>query len=379
MGRRIKKLAGALTVVAVALVAIAAFSPAAYAAKKGWAYENGAYYYYENNGTKRTDNWASYNGTWYYLGADGKVVTNDFVPYNGNMYYVGSNGKVVTDSWVYHDGSYYRIGKNGLPQTYTWIKYGNSYYYLDYDGSVRIDGWATYNNNYYYLGNDGKPLVNTTRTIDGMVCYLNESGVLEMWYWDDEPYVTDGYWYNKGGYYFYVPHIDIHSPYADQLNEYLKTFEDLAKEQVANIQAGREPGIMWIDYHTGVYNDNLSIVIIVHHGINNWDEKYVLNIDLATGRQNTTTQILKKRGIGTDDYAFVLYNSVESLWYDTFPESYRALSPSLYDTQRANTLSYDNLANAMLAQWSDGTLEVCVKLYQMAGPSYTYEWIEIYL
>lgn len=378
MGRWIKRLVRILAVVAVALVAIAAFSPAAYAAK-GWTNENGTWYYYENNGTKRTNNWVSYQGTWYYLGSDGKVVTNDQVPYAGKYYFVGSNGKVVTNGWAYYNGTYYYIGKDGQPLAYTWIKYGNSYYYLDYDGSVRVDGWATYNNNYYYLGDDGKPLVNATKTIDGMECYFNESGALEMWYWDDEPYVTDGYAYNKGSYYFYVPHVDIHSPFANQLNEYLKAFEDYAKEQVAYIAAGQEPGVMWIDYYTGVYNDNLTIEIIIHYGINDWDEEFVINIDLTTGRRNTTTQILKKRGINTDDYAFVLYNSVESLWYDTFPESVRVFSPNTYDTQRSNTLSNDNLANAMLAQWSDGTLAVCVKLYQLAGPSYTYEWIEIYL
>ena len=122
----------------------------------GWAYEGGAYYYYNEDGTLRTSAWVSYGGSYYYLGADGKVVTNGWAAYNGAYYYLGANGKVVTNGWATYAGKYYYLGANGRVVTNDWVNYRGSWYYLDANGN---------------------PLASTSITLDGYVYYFGANGV----------------------------------------------------------------------------------------------------------------------------------------------------------------------------------------------------------
>ena len=141
----------------------------------GWAYENGGYYYYENDGTLRKNAWISYAGSWYYLGADGKLVVNGWAPYQGKNYYMGANGKVTFNSWVKYDGKYYYLNGSGNP-TIGWARIGGSWYYFNADGTCLTNGWAPYAGKDYYIGADGKVVTNRFVSYDGSWYYLNGSG-----------------------------------------------------------------------------------------------------------------------------------------------------------------------------------------------------------
>ena len=84
---------------AAALLAIGA-SMTSFAAK-GWAEENGTWYYYDNNGDAVTNDWKKSGNNWFWLDEDGAMATSTLVEDNNNQYYyVNGNGAMVTNSWV---------------------------------------------------------------------------------------------------------------------------------------------------------------------------------------------------------------------------------------------------------------------------------------
>ena len=83
----------------------------------GWAYEDGAYRYYEPDGTMRTSAWVASDGAWYYLSADGTPVVNGWVNDNGAYYYCGEDGHPVVNLQVERDGLIYDFDAQGICTT----------------------------------------------------------------------------------------------------------------------------------------------------------------------------------------------------------------------------------------------------------------------
>ena len=79
----------------------------------GWAYEDGAYRYYEPDGTMRANAWVAADGAWYYLGSDGAPVMGQWVNDGGYDYYLGADGKLVTNDCVYDGGLYWFLDSDG--------------------------------------------------------------------------------------------------------------------------------------------------------------------------------------------------------------------------------------------------------------------------
>ena len=90
--RKQTKLVAALS--ATALLAIGA-SMTSFAAK-GWAEENGQWYYYDNSGDYVYDEWKKSGNNWFWLGDDGAMVTDSLVEDGSKTYYVNANGAMVT-------------------------------------------------------------------------------------------------------------------------------------------------------------------------------------------------------------------------------------------------------------------------------------------
>ena len=142
----------------------------------GWAYEGGAYRYYNADGTMLKNGWASYQGVYYYFGADGKLVKNGWGTYKGAYYYLGEDGRVVKNGWGTYEGSYYYLDGNGRVVTNAWRQYKGSYYYFGESGKLVVNDWIVYQGKYYYAGANGKPLVNTSITLGGYVYYFGKDG-----------------------------------------------------------------------------------------------------------------------------------------------------------------------------------------------------------
>ena len=121
----------------------------------GWAYENGAYCYYNEDGSLRTNAFASYRGRWFFLGDGGAPLVKSWVRYKGSYYYLGADGAVVVDGWVKSGGNYYYMGKNGTPVVNGWVLYNGSYYYLGELGTPIVNGWVKYNGAWYYFNANG--------------------------------------------------------------------------------------------------------------------------------------------------------------------------------------------------------------------------------
>ena len=177
------------------------------ATASGWVKQDGAWYYFDENGNPVKNAWqgsyylkadgqmaqsewiydSSYQA-WYYLKSDGSYAKN---AWQGN-YYLKSDGKMAVNEWVYDatyqawyylksDGSYvysawqgnYYLKSDGKMAQSEWI-HDSSYqawYYLKSDGSYAYSTWQ----GNYYLKSDGKMAVN--EWVDGGRYYVGADGV----------------------------------------------------------------------------------------------------------------------------------------------------------------------------------------------------------
>ena len=145
----------------------------------GWAWENGGYYYYENDGTPRKDAWIRYIGCWYYLGSDGRLVTDGWASFEGKWYYMGEKGRVTFNSWVRYGGKWYYMNGSGNPVTDGWVKYDGKWYYLGEDGNPVTDGWVEYEGKWYHLDADGHPETDKWIEHEGVWYHVNSSGYVD--------------------------------------------------------------------------------------------------------------------------------------------------------------------------------------------------------
>ena len=162
-------------------------------APSGWSYQNGHYYYYNDDGSIRTNDWAVYEGKYYYLDDEGKPVVDGWVYYEGDYYYVDSNGNPVIDGWVYTDGKWYCIDSNGNPIIDGWAYIDGKYYYLDSNGNPVTDGWTYSGGEWYYLDSNGNPVKNSWVKYNGKYYYVDSSG---------NPVISD--WVKYNGKYYYL-------------------------------------------------------------------------------------------------------------------------------------------------------------------------------
>ena len=191
------------------------------ATTSGWVKQDGAWYYFDENGNPVKNAWqgsyylksdgkmaqsewiydSSYQA-WYYLKSDGSYAKNAWQ----GAYYLKSNGKMAQGEWVYDssyqawyylksDGSYarnawqgnYYLKSDGKMAKNEWV-YDATYqawYYLKSDGSYAYSTWQ----GNYYLKSNGKMAVN--EWVDGGRYYVDTTGL-----WKANSKVS-----NKGSYY----------------------------------------------------------------------------------------------------------------------------------------------------------------------------------
>ena len=177
------------------------------ATTSGWVKQDGAWYYFDENGNPVKNAWQgsyylkadgkmaqsewiydSYYQAWYYLKSDGSYA---YSTWQGN-YYLKSDGKMAINEWVYDatyqawyyltsDGSYaystwqgnYYLKSDGKMAVNEWV-YDATYqawYYLKSDGSYAYSAWQ----GNYYLKSNGKMAVN--EWVDGGRYYVGADGV----------------------------------------------------------------------------------------------------------------------------------------------------------------------------------------------------------
>ena len=151
------------------------------ATTSGWVKQDGAWYYFDENGNSVKNAW---QGS-YYLKADGKMAQSEWI-YDDSYqawYYLKSDGSYARNAW---QGNYY-LKSDGKMAKGEWV-YDSSYqawYYLTSDGSYAYSTWQ----GNYYLKSDGKMAVN--EWVDGGRYYVDTTGL-----WKANSKVS-----NKGSYY----------------------------------------------------------------------------------------------------------------------------------------------------------------------------------
>ena len=118
------------------------------ATTSGWVEQDGAWYYFDENGNPVKNAWQGN----YYLKSDGKMAQSEWIydSYYQAWYYLKSDGSYAKNAW---QGDYY-LKSNGKMAQGEWL-YDSSYqawYYLKSDGSYARNAWQ----GNYYLKSDGK-------------------------------------------------------------------------------------------------------------------------------------------------------------------------------------------------------------------------------
>lgn len=155
----------------------------------GWSYENGCWYYYENN--NRVTGWKSVQGVWYYMNSDGSMATG-WVWDGANWYYMSSSGAMTT-GWVWNGYNWYYMSSSGAMVT-GWAWDGANWYYMNGSGAMAT-GWVWDGSNWYYMSGSGA--MATGWVWDGSNWYyMSGSGAMATgWVWDG----SNWYYMNGSG------------------------------------------------------------------------------------------------------------------------------------------------------------------------------------
>ena len=141
--------------------------------KYGWVKENGAWYYYKEDGTLKKG-WLDLNGKWYYLKSDGKMATG-WEKVNGKWYYLNYSGE-MKKGWLDLSGNWYYLRGSG-EMAIGWEKVDGKWYYLNSNGTMK-KGWLDLSGSWYYLRDSGAMAIGWEK-VDGKWYYLNSNGTMK--------------------------------------------------------------------------------------------------------------------------------------------------------------------------------------------------------
>lgn len=170
----------------------------ALAADKGWAEEEGSWYYYDEDGYRETSTWKKKGGDWFYLDENGEVAVSQRI----DEYFVNAEGRMVKNQWVSADddeeydspdspnvSNWNYFGKDGKIVMSKWLTLNGKTYYFDDEGSMQT-GLVEIDDSVYYLGdeNDGARktgwilLEDMTQDTDHeeIWCYFDDNGKMIM-------------------------------------------------------------------------------------------------------------------------------------------------------------------------------------------------------
>lgn len=93
-------------------------------AATGWNQEGDNWFYYDNGGSRVTQEWKKSGSTWFYLDENGQMAKSSLVEEDGNYYYVNSVGARVANEWreVPNDDDF---GGDDAPET-CWYYFGST-------------------------------------------------------------------------------------------------------------------------------------------------------------------------------------------------------------------------------------------------------------
>ena len=180
--------------------------------QSGWVFENGSYYWVQDDNSIYTSGWKNVNGETYFFNDQGVMVTGKY-SINGNWYFFEENnsGKLVKSGWHQsYDGLWHYVADESILANSCWKLLFGQYYYFDQDSNMYTD-WLLENGKYYYLANNG-PMVTGWSLINGNWYYMNSSGERTIgwqyinghWYYLNEDGVMQTGWITENNNNYYL-------------------------------------------------------------------------------------------------------------------------------------------------------------------------------
>jgi len=140
----------------------------------GWQKEDGTWYYYNEDGTKKTG-WLSDGGKWYFLNDSGAMQTG-WLQWKGCRYYLNPNGAMVT-GWKKIRGNWYYFRKDGSVAKNEWI----CGYWIGADSTWKyapIGSWHKDKKGWWFGDTSGWYAKGATYTINGVSYTFDQKGYL---------------------------------------------------------------------------------------------------------------------------------------------------------------------------------------------------------
>jgi glucan-binding YG repeat protein len=188
----------------------------------GWVFENGNWYYYDDQGERLTG-WIETDGEWRYLDlSKGGAVKTGWLEWKEDWYYLDPASKPIPGKMVTGfkriSGKTYYFKENGV-MAKGLTKIGNDYFYFDTakanEGAL-VTGWVKVDGKWYYFNKTTGAAEKGWEKISGVWYYFDDNGVMQTgwkkisnkWYY----FTADGamqsgwelvkskwYYFNAGG------------------------------------------------------------------------------------------------------------------------------------------------------------------------------------
>ena len=147
----------------------------------GWVETDGAWYYYNKDGSYLTG-FQKQGSKWYYFSDDG-IMQTGWIDALGDRKFFRENGAMAV-GWQEIDGYWFFFDEAGNAKT-GWILSGTNWYYLDQNG-LMLTGWQKIGAVWYCFKNDGRMRTGWYQD-SNVYYYFSKSGrVTTGWLLDDD-------------------------------------------------------------------------------------------------------------------------------------------------------------------------------------------------
>lgn len=140
---------------------------------------DGSWYYLRGWGAAVNYGWLHQGADWFYFNGDCTMKKDELCWIGGELYYFRNWGAKQYSNWYQNpaDGKWYLFDKEGKAFRNCQARNGIDTYYFNDDGSM-YTGWKEENGKIYYYRDWGAMAYSMTLTIDGVPCSFNFKGEL---------------------------------------------------------------------------------------------------------------------------------------------------------------------------------------------------------